>query len=485
MEKINILLVASPVTDIGFGRAMCIPNLGLASIAANTDHNLCTCKILDLAVKPRKAMTILKETIAEFKPQVIGFSAMTFQFANTVELAQQVRNIDSSITLVLGGYHATTAIDEIMSHERHRNLFDFFVRHEGEMAFQKLVEAILNKRAFATVPNLSYLKDNKVVHTPREIINDLSAISPPERNARIFNKGFYLFGYPADVIETSRGCPYTCEFCSIRNMYGSSYRTYTIDRVIADIKDARAHGAKGIFFADDNIAMKGERFKQLCTRIIEEKLNNIGYFIQASVRGLRETKGLIPLMQKAGVQVAFLGIENASDENLASFQKDNQFKSSDVCTVVQELKKSKIVTIGGFIIGHPDDTEQTIRANYTFAKNCGIDVALFFILTPFPKTETRAKLLSQNLITNIDDYTQYTCFNACVKTKHLSSERLFEIREEMGYRYPIDSGAAFRLIWRVPKRFLLKKLVSQIVDDPQEIFGYFKGLSRKKIKTSS
>ena len=78
----------------------------------------------------------------------------------------------------------------------------------------------------------------------------------------------------ADVIETSRGCLHLCNFCSIREMYGRSFRLFPLDRVLADIEDAYSRGARHIFCTDDNITLDMERFEQLCDGVIRLKLKN-------------------------------------------------------------------------------------------------------------------------------------------------------------------------------------------------------------------
>jgi len=185
---------------------------------------------------------------------------------------------------------------------------------------------------------------------------------------------------------------------------------------------------------------------------------------------------------KSGVKWIFLGIENISENNLQFLDKGDQFKGPEVFEVVNELRKRNVIVIGGFIIGNPDDSLDTIRANYEYAKKLRIDVALFFILTPFPGTEIRDKLIERGLVTNPDDFTRYTCFKANVKTRYLSSEKLYALREELGFRYPLDSGSYRRLAMEFlahPVYYTVHLGLGQLVNDPMEVFRYLKGLKSK------
>ena len=90
--------------------------------------------------------------------------------------------------------------------------------------------------------------------------------------------------------------------------------------------------------------------------------------------------------------------------------------------------------------------------------------------------------MKQGLITNPDNFAEYTCFKANVKTKHLSSEQLYKLREEMGYRYPINSGSVWRLAKKVtvnPMYYSLRLGLSQLVNNPIDVFKYLKGFSGK------
>jgi len=475
-RKLRVLLVASPRTDLGFGRAMRLPNLGLNSIAANIDPQLCDIKVLDLVVAGANPRVYLRKTIEQWQPDIVGLSSMTFQYFETLELAGIVKSVRPGILTVLGGYHATVAPDLVLGDEKARGRIDLLLRNEGETAFARLIESMRENGDFSKVPNVSYVKDGAVVNNPSGPAVDLDSLALPDRSSRLITKGFHLFGNRADVVETSRGCAFDCDFCSIHCMYGNSYRKYAVDRVVRDILDARKHGAQAIFVADDNITLDGKRYAELCEAIIDARMHTLGFFIQASVRGICRTPGLAALMYKAGVRCVFLGIENVSQENLTFLDKTNQFKVSEAETAVRELRAQGIVVIGGFIIGNPDDSAESIRANYHFAKKIGIDVALFFILTPFPGTAIRAKLLDEGLVTRPFDFQDYTCFRACVKTKHLTSEQLFSLREEMGFRYPIDAGNAWRLARMVPPRFLVSQFFVQLAKGPGEVFGYFRGL---------
>lgn len=471
----RILLVGSPKSVFGFDRVVRVPNLGLCSIAAQLDRRFCKVKIIDLILTEGKTIPYFTYLLRQYEPDLVGFSCMVFQYASSLELAKMTKQVNPDTKVVMGGYFPT-ACDEWILESEDSQYIDYIIRREGEIAFPKLIKTLLGNNNLDEVPNLSYRDNGSVIRNPNHALVDLNEIKPPDRKSRILKKGFYLGPYTGDVIETSRGCVFDCNYCSIREMYGKSFRTYSIDRILDDIRDAEKQGAESVLVTDDNITLDGKRYKEICEAITEAGLNRLYYAIQTSVRGIKQTPGLARAMGQAGTNVVFLGIENIITQNLNVLDKSNQFKESDARDVVLELREYGIVVIGGFILGNPDDNEETLWANFEFAKSTGVDVALFYILTPHPKTGIRQELIKQGLVTNLDDFSKYDGFQANVRTKYLSSEKLFALREELGWKYPIQSGSIKHMIKKWPLSFGLKLLFKELWKRPDDVLGYLKGL---------
>ncbi|MEZ5195609.1 MAG: radical SAM protein [Bacteroidales bacterium] len=472
----RVLLVGNPRTVMGFNRLTKIPSLNLASIAANVDDGLAEVKIADLVVKDHNPHKYLLRILKEFDPQIVGLTAMSFQYQMALSLAKVTKEYNKDITVIMGGYHVTADGENILKSED-RNFIDYLMEGEGEVPFNEFLKAYKNGSDFSKVPGLLYRDNGEVKRNERPVLLPPEQIKIPLRSARIYKKGFHMMGMPADVIETSRGCVFDCNFCSIRNMYGKSFRKYSIERIIDDLKDAKKHGAKGIFFVDDNITLDGKRYMKLCDAIIKADLN-LTLAVQASVSGFKRTPGLAKAMADAGTKFVFLGIENASDEALEFMHKSNQLKSADTVEVVKELKENGILVVGGFIFGYPDDNRKTMLNNFIFAKKIGIDIQLFNILTPHLKTELRDELLKEGLVTNIDDYTKYNHYASNIRTRHLSSEEVFKIRNTYDARYPVESGAIFRLFRAYPG-FFTKLMFWMLWREPQNWINFVTGFLRK------
>jgi anaerobic magnesium-protoporphyrin IX monomethyl ester cyclase len=415
----RVLLVAMPDTVSALDAVIMMPNLGLCSIAGNLEG--CEVKVMDLAFHNRGVTKLLQQLMEDFKPETVGLSAMSFQFASACRVSRICRSINPQVVVALGGYHASLMYKEIAAGPE-AQLFDFLVRGEGETIFSSLVkELISGRKDFARIPGLSFRRGDRFKHNPPAAPLDLNMLKPPNRDCRVLDRARFL-GHSFDCVETSRGCTMGCRFCSITRMYGRSIRKFALERVIAELHQLKIRGTRGVFFVDDNITLDVARLKRLCSRIVDEKLNTIAYVIQASVPGIASDPELAELLGRAGFRWVFLGIESGISRNLESMGKVGVFENTR--RAVSLLQKQDICVFGGFILGHPDDTWQDIQATFRFALDIEVDHPIVQCLTPYPKTETREQLLARNLITNMEDFSRYNGFICNVRTRHLSNSEL-------------------------------------------------------------
>jgi radical SAM superfamily enzyme YgiQ (UPF0313 family) len=174
-----------------------------------------------------------------------------------------------------------------------------------------------------------------------------------------------------------------------------------------------------------------ERLERLCEEITAARLNSIHYIISASVRGIAHSKKLVQKMADAGVRTVFLGIESTSKAQLDFLGKKN-ITSDNTRRAVRYLRDNGILSFGGFIVGSPDDDEETLWNTFKLAWDLRVDVPSFSILTPHVKTEIRRELMAEGLITNADDFSGYHNECANIRTRHLSPE---EIEKTVGQMY--------------------------------------------------
>jgi radical SAM superfamily enzyme YgiQ (UPF0313 family) len=425
----NVLLLSMPDSFEHMPTvAVRMPNGALTSLAGNIDphHKVAVADLILVPKRVRETITQLVETIA---PDIVGLSVMTFQRKTALKIVALVRSLKPDVHIVVGGYDASLAV-EAYTHED--SGVDFVVRGEGEFTFSSLLRAIESGRDFSSIEGLSFRGGNGFVHNHDRHVSRLERdeIRPPNRDARVL-KGYTLIGRPVDVIETSRGCTFDCSFCSIIEMRGRNFFTYSLDRVIADIRDAYNHGARAIFIIDDNITLDVHRFEDFCRAIVKAGLNKLDYTVQAMTSAIaNHGETLAPLMRQAGFRYVFLGIENILEDDLKFLRAKSKNEEREhgrivgnaTLKAIEHIHRNKMYVVGGLIVGNPSDTRESIEANLEFARRY-IDWPYIQHPTPYPRTPMTKDFQEQGLIIN-DRLEEYDGTTAVVRSEHLSAEEI-------------------------------------------------------------
>jgi anaerobic magnesium-protoporphyrin IX monomethyl ester cyclase len=455
------LLVQSPATSPWVPRRQWEPpSVALATIAAQIDHH--DVKVLDLTPVRKQAVPVFLETLHKERPDVVGFSGMAFQYDCNLRLACLAKKFDPRIKNVLGGYHATLSYDEIDGSPG-SEYWDFLVRGEGDFSFGELLDALdQNGRGIDKVLGVSYRTEGRQFqHNGSRPLEDVTKIKMPARHKRLI-KDFHMYFRRADVIETSRGCLYHCNFCSIHKMYGSSIRQFPLERVLADIEDAYAYGARHILCSDDNITQDMDRFEELIDGIISLKLKNLRFTTQATVIGFSQRPHIVKKLGPAGFVQIFLGIENASTKNLRAMKKPNTLPA--IKKAVAELQKEKIIVIAGLINGLSTDDPESMRENYRFIKEQGVTSVMDQIMTPYPKTPLRDDMIKAGLVQNFSDTRWYDGYFSNVRTSTMSPEELsfarWKIRREILGMWKPTKGdwkyfTGYSCVWMFGLRYII------------------------------
>jgi len=399
------------------------PNLGLASLAGNLREEA-DVTVADLILRRNNVPRAVREALGAVQPDLVGLSAMTFQYYTSKRVAELIRHEAPEVPIIFGGYHASMSYKEIALHEGH--LFDFICRNEGEHTFLELIgELKKGKKEFSHVAGLSWRKGDDYIHNKPRTVAPLEQIALPDRNSRLWG-GYHIHGMPFDFAETSRGCSLPCSFCSITQMYGRKFRSFAMERILNDLQTAYSQGTKEIFFVDDNITLQPGHMEALCQNIVSRGLHQgMGYSTQASVAGLHRNLSQIENMAEAGFDLVFLGIENVSKRNLRTYKKGDIVAQTK--EVIRELQRNNIMVMGGFVLGAPDDNEQDILEQFAFMKDQAIDSYLVQILTPYPSIPMTSDLEQGGYIVN-KDLRRYSGLFANVCTNHLSSRQLDYLR---------------------------------------------------------
>ena len=409
-----------------------MPTGALSSLAGNVDpaHQVA---IADLILARDRVRQTVEELVRSTAPAIVGLSVMTFQRRTAHALIRLIRTLRPDTRIVVGGYDPSLAPQAYTDPSLQ---VDAIVRGEGDTTFREIVRATDAGAGYAGIAGVTRRDGDGFIDAPPRSVAalDRDAVRLPDRGARVL-PGYTLLGRPVDVVETSRGCTYDCSFCSIIEMRGRNFHRFPIPRVLADIEDARARGARSIFFVDDNITLDMPRFEALCRAIVAHGLNDVDYVIQGMTSAIAQHGDTIaPLMRRAGFRYVFLGIENILDDDLAFLRAAAKNRTrtrhgsagSATQTAIDHLHRHGMFVVGGLIVGNPDDTRESIETNLAFAR-AHIDWPYIQHPTPYPGTPMTRDFEARGLIVN-DRVEEYDGTTAVVKTSSLEADEIEFLR---------------------------------------------------------
>ena len=402
--KIALINPEASVNRFDFKRFLGEP-LGLLYVASMLEHHGHEVKVFDLQMTTNLN---LPEEIDYYGLDIVGITSMTANFYKAEKVAKLIRQ-NSSAFVVLGGVHATFTHNELSHHPE----FDAYVIGEGEFTMLELVNTLESKDELSKVKGLVYRANGNIFYNkPRPRIDNLDAIPLPARH--LVDIPAYIKHKESLSLITTRGCPYSCIFCSNRRLHGTKYRQRNIENVMKEIKVmCERYDPPRLNFVDSNFTFNPQHVKKFCHQYVEHGFNPTW---SCCARVDNVDKALLELMRDSGCGNIFFGIESGSQRILDMIRKD--FKLEQAEKVVKLAKDVGIKVTTSFIIGLPGEKE-TIKETIEFAKKLDADTCLFFLITPYPGTYLTENLEKFGYKIADRDLSHYTGDYPILETKEL------------------------------------------------------------------
>jgi len=333
------------------------------------------------------------------RPDLVGITAFTSQANRAYEVATYFRNL--SVPVVMGGIHATMCMDEVMEYA------DSIVTREAESIWSQVLDDARNG-------NMKQRYDGGLA----EIKN-----VPLARHDLLDTR--YAFG----AIQTTRGCPLNCSFCSVTAFNGARYRQRPITDVVQEFQSIRE---KRVLVVDDNlIGTRPEhiaRAKDMFRAMAQANLRK-DWVAQATIN-FADDEELLVLAAKAGCRGVFIGFESPTVEGLLEIgKKFNLLKGRDFRASVKRIQRHNILVVGSFIIGLDIDEAGIGKRIAEVARQYSLDNLNVLFLTPLPGTRLWDQMKSQDRIafnTFPEDWKYYTLTFPVARYKHLSLDSVIE-----------------------------------------------------------
>lgn len=363
------------------GKSFHLPQMALALLAALTPDYV-DVSIIDELVQPIDF---------DEEADLIGITVNTKTTKRAYEIADEFRS--RGVPVVLGGIHPTVARQEASYHA------DAVVIGEAENVWTQVLEDCKNGRL-----STFYYSDKRT-----------SLENSPLPKRELFQREKYD---TINLVQTSRGCPHSCHFCSVSVIYGKGVRSRPVDDVIMEIKTLKGDD---LLFVDDNIVGRPEYIKKLLTKLIPLKKKWIG---QASVT-VADNQAILKLLHRSGCQGLFIGFETTSVDSLMEVGK-HQNVINNYFETVKKLHDNGISLVGSFVVGFDKEDKSCFERLIDFSTRSKIDIADFSILMPYPGTILYERMKEEKRLINDKWWFKYEANDVVYRPKLMTREELYQ-----------------------------------------------------------
>ncbi|MBM3262388.1 MAG: B12-binding domain-containing radical SAM protein [candidate division Zixibacteria bacterium] len=310
------------------------------------------------------------DTAAFAESDVICISSLTSTAPGSYQYADFIRNVYPDKIVLMGGTHPTFMPEEALEH------CDFVVCGEGEETLVELLECIQAGADFRNIPNLSWKENGRVFSNPqRPKTEDLDVLPVPDFN--LIPRG------KMDImsIQTQRGCPWDCSFCTVTKLNGHKLRGHSVERVLDMMETYLKHpDLVYLFFADDIFNVPVERTMAIMQGMIDRKLR-IPWAAQMR-HEVSKQPALLKKMREAGCDRIMVGFESIDETALELYGKKETAR--DVERAIDSIHEHGIDIHAMFIAGANSDRRETIEYQFDFARRKGLATSQCMILTYLP-----------------------------------------------------------------------------------------------------
>ncbi len=331
---------------------------------------------------------------------IVALSGMTQQASRAYAIAREFRR--RGVYTVMGGAHATVVPEEVLEH------FDTVMVGEAEGAWEAFIRDYL-----AGTPQRRYRNDS---------LESIDLLGSPAPRYDLLGERFFANGrgYKMMPVQTTRGCPRDCEFCSVPQVYGKAFRKKSVEQVVRDVRAAQA-AAPGqlVLFADDNMFIHRRFSHELLEALTPLKIR---YMAQSDI-GIAEDERLLELMYQSGCVMVLVGLESLSPKALKQVDGYKSRMLDKYREYVQRIQDHGMIVLGAFIVGLDHDDSSVFERIEEFVHATQVTPQIT-IATPLPRTAMTARLEAEGRLPAGNYWDRCTYYDAIHEPAGLTASEL-------------------------------------------------------------
>jgi radical SAM superfamily enzyme YgiQ (UPF0313 family) len=401
----------------------------------------------------------IRSIIAEYKPTVVGISAKSQNFASACIVAKLVKEINKQTVVIIGGPHPSMVGADLLNYPE----IDICVKGEGENTIVELLDAIESEKKFDSIQGIVYRKDGRIVENPsRKFINNLDSLCFPHESAPEVLKDYDQYPPTAfNKIFAIRGCPYNCSFCGSHKIWSRKVRFRSPENVVKEIKSLQKKGIRSVHFDDDTFGVNKKYINKLCNALIAD-CPGLKWSCEMHVKLADEET--ISLMRAAGCYSIQIGIESGNNEILREMRKNITIE--EALTACEIIKRHGINLQAFFLVGFPQETEDTLNDTIRAMKKIKCDSLVYSIFTPYPSTEVFEFCKEKGLIGDDFDVALYNhqspancfCIEITPQRFRMLASKIEKMVDRKNSLNMIKSVFSLNTLWRIQELGIGKSL---------------------------
>lgn len=483
------------------------PPLGLLSLAASLREKFgvnTTIDVVDMKLH-RLDVSWLEAKLAQFKPDIVGVSALNYEAAVSHKIAAEVHRWDKSCIAAIGGpypLHQSKIIFE-------ESDYDWVFEGAADRTFPEAIRRHMQGESLsADLPGFSWRTgDDRHITHKVDVISDLDALPMPAWDFCEFDLYAKHSSFnpvsrkgPYAVLFTSRGCPYLCSYC--HDIFTKKYQWQSTQRVISEIEFLyNTYGIRDFQIVDDIFNLHKPRVLEIMHEVNRRWPGEIGFSFPNGLRADILDQEVIDCMVEAGTYYAALAVETVTPRLQKMIEKNLDVDKTR--WAIDEFNRQGVIVAGFFMLGFPTETIDELKSTVGFARRCGASLIYFFSVVPQPETALYEQAMSEG-----GEYLETIRLNEMEGGSYRSSQPWYSLAYDFDLAAFIHKAnwltymnmpRALRLLWRWPKHSLFRnasnifallipgwgKLRQYKIMKPRSLFSSSSSLSVEQDKNSS